>query len=389
MKLDDLPQGGECPFDRGEIESRQAALQRTLRNEGVDLYLTSSPENIYYLSGQQTPGYYTFQCLAVPADGSPFLMIRALETWNARINSYVGDIISYADEEDPAAFVASSLKARGWHSKRVAIDMNARFLNVALYQRLTAAFQPLLNGAGWVEPLRRIKSNTEIAYIEQAAAANDAGMSAALDTVVAGASDNDLAAAAMDASIRAGGEYVGMEPLLGTGARAGIPHTTWRREPIQTGDVVIVETAACWNRYHAALYRTVFVGDVPKHASDYYAVCEEGLEAALSTLKPGAACRDVHNAAQAVIDRHGMTDGFRKRAGYSMGLSFAPDWGEGDILSLHAAERTIVEPGMVFHIPITLRDYGVFTVAVSETAVVTDTGNRTLSSQPRSLHLRS
>lgn len=386
MKLDDLAPGGECPFQRSEIESRQTALRRLLSDKGIDLYLTSSPENIYYLCGQQTPGYYTFQCLAVPVDGKPFLMIRALETWNARINSYVGDIFSYTDEEDPATFVARQLSARGWRTKRVAIDMNARFLSVALYKRLEDAFHPLLDGAGLVEPLRRVKSATEIGFIERAAAANDAGMAAALEAVSPGATDNDLAAAAMAASTRAGGEYVGMEPLLGTGPRAGIPHTTWRRTAIKPGDVVIIETAACWNRYHAALYRTVFVGDVPTHAADYYAVCEEGLAAALSALRPGAACRDVHNAAQAVIDRHGLTDGFRKRAGYSMGLSFAPDWGEGDTLSLHVAETTEIEPGMVFHIPITLRDYGVFTVAVSETAVVTETGYRTLSTLPRILH---
>ncbi len=34
------------------------------------------------------------------------------------------------------------------------------------------------------------------------------------------------------------------------------------------GDVVILETAACYNRYHAALYRTIFVGDVPALAED-------------------------------------------------------------------------------------------------------------------------
>ena len=35
--------------------------------KSFDLVLLSGPENIFYLIGQQTPGYYTFQSLCVPA----------------------------------------------------------------------------------------------------------------------------------------------------------------------------------------------------------------------------------------------------------------------------------------------------------------------------------
>jgi Xaa-Pro dipeptidase len=147
--------------------------------------------------------------------------------------------------------------------------------------------------------------------------------------------------------------------------------------------VVILETAACYNRYHAALYRTIFVGDVPALAEDMYKVCDEALTAAIEMLRPGNTCAEVHAAVQAVIDRHGYTDGFRKRCGYSMGISFAPDWGEGNILSLYRGVDVPLQPGMVFHVPITLRDYGKFTVAVSDTIFVTEGSARKLSQLER------
>ena len=78
-------------------------------------------------------------------------------------------------------------------------------------------------------------------------------------------------------------------------------------------------------------------------------------------------------------------DGFRKRAGYSLGIAFAPDWGEGNVLSLNAGVETLLEPGMVFHIPVTLRDWGRYTVAVSDCVEVTADGNRAMSSCPRDL----
>ena len=95
-------------------------------------------------------------------------------------------------------------------------------------------------------------------------------------------------------------------------------------------------------------------------------------------LRPGRTCAEVHEAVQAVIDAAGCTEAYRKRSGYSIGIAFAPDWGEGSILSLYRGVDVAIEPGMVFHVPITLRDYGRFTVAVSETVEVTARGPRIL-----------
>ena len=261
----------------------------------------------------------------------------------------------------------------------MAIDREAWFLTVNTYERIAGAVADLEDGAGLVEALRRVKSPLELEAIRRASEANGAGMRAGLAAVRAGASENDVAAAILDASVRAGGEYVAIEPFVASGPRSGIPHATWRRRTIAPGDLVILETAACYNRYHSALFRTVTVGDVPEEARDCHAVCVEALAAAIETMKPGRTCADVHNAVQAVIDGHGRTEMFRKKSGYSMGISFAPDWGEHAVLALHHTIPVPLEPDMVFHIPITLRSYARFTVAASETVVVTEAGARPLN----------
>ena len=166
-------------------------------------------------------------------------------------------------------------------------------------------------------------------------------MQAGLHATRLGASENDVAADIMAAAIRAGSEYLGMEPFVTSGPRGGVPHTTWRRRKIESGDLVALETCACYNRYHAALFRTVGVGKIPPEAEDMYKACQEGLDAAIEKLRPGNTCADVHNAVQAVIDRYGYTAAYRKRTGYSIGISFSPDWGEGNILSLfHDVDRS-------------------------------------------------
>jgi len=383
--LKKVPSGFESVFPKKEYDARFTKVQEQMSKRGFDLLLLSGAENIFYLSGQQTPGYYTFQCLCVPMKGDPFHVIRGLETMNARANTYLKDIVGYDDGDNPAAALARALKERGYAGKRVAVDQNAWFYTVNLHNRLVQEFGQLLDGSGIVEELRRVKSAAELEQIEKASIANDAGMQAGIDAFKEGATENDVAAAIMSASIAAGGEYVGMEPFVTTGPRSGIPHTTWRRRTIRKGDVSVLETSACYNRYHAARFQTLFVGKVPDPAHDMYRVCEEGLAAALEKMKPGNLCADPHNACQAVIDRAGYTAGFRKRSGYSVGISFAPDWGEGHILSLYRGVDVELQPGMVFHVPITLREYAQWAVAVSETVLITKTGNRTLSKLPRQL----
>jgi Xaa-Pro dipeptidase len=118
-------------------------------------------------------------------------------------------------------------------------------------------------------------------------------------------------------------------------------------------------------------------------------VVQDALSAVLECVRPGVTCAAAHRATQDVIDAAGMTERYRKRTGYSLGISFAPDWGEWQVLSLYDGVEVPLEPGMCFHIPTALREYGVFTVGLSESIVVTETGCRILGNVPRHIHVVS
>jgi Xaa-Pro dipeptidase len=380
-----ITSGMDACFPKKEFDARLRALKKVMAERGIDLFLTSGAENIFYLTGQQSPGYYMFQCLAVPAKGAPMLMMRGLETYNAKANTYLSSITGYPDGTNAATAAAEVLVNKGWKGKKIAVDRDAWFLTPNLYDRLVEGIGKPMDGSGIVETMRRVKSPLELDSMRRAAKANDAGMAAGLAVVKAGVSENDIAGAVMGESIRAGGEYVGMEPFVVSGPRSGLPHATWRRRRIKSGDLVILETAACYNRYHAALFRTASVGRIPAKAADMYKVVQEALDAALEQIRPGNTCADPHIAAQKVIDKAKYGYAYRKRSGYSIGISFAPDWGEGNILSLYTGVEAELQPGMVFHVPITLREYGKWTVAESETVEVTDKGRKILSKIPRGL----
>jgi Xaa-Pro dipeptidase len=378
-------QGSQSAFPKAEYDRRICRVRETLVRRGLDAVIVTGPENIFYLTGQQTPGYFALQALVLPVDGEACFVLRQLELFNCITNTFIEDIEIYQDRDDPATLLVDLLRRRGLAGRRVAIDKRGWFLPVAVCERLAAALGTVEDAAGIVEDLRAVKSALEIEKLERAAGYVDAGLRAGLAAVAVGASENDVAAAMLAAAVGVGSEYLGMEPLVSSGPRSGVPHATWRRRRIEAGDPVFVEMAACHDRYHAALMRMAWVDDPPADAAAMLATCEEALDAALAAIRPGAPCEAPHLACQRVIDRRGYTDNFRKRAGYGMGIAFAPDWGEGAILGLNAGITRPLEPGMVFHVFPALRVFGAFTVGVSETVVVTGDGCRVLGTLPRTM----
>jgi Xaa-Pro dipeptidase len=379
--------GIEAAFPAAEFEARCARLRALLDQADIAAAVFTGPENIFYLTGQQTPGYYTFQALIFPVVGAPRFLLRQLELANFLRNSFVADYVTYGDGVTPAGLLADTLSDMGLAGQRIGIEKGGWFLPIGFYEALSARLPHLGDATGLVERLRRVKSPAELAALEASARQADAGIAAGLAAVRAGVSENDVVAAMMHAAIAAGAEYMGMEPLVSSGPRSGVPHATWRRRWLERGDAVFLEMSGCHDRYHAGLMRTAWLGKPPPLARALEATVQAALQAVLDAAKPGATCAALHRAAQRVIDEAGMTDRYRKRTGYSLGISFAPDWGEWQVLSLFDGVDVPLEPGMCFHVPTALREYGVFTVGLSESIVITDGGCRILGNIPRRIHV--
>lgn len=380
--------GREAVFPAAEFAGRIQRLQEDAADLGGDALVLTGPENIFWATGRQTAGYFAFQALVVPVDGAPVLLVRELETTGARVATWLTEIRAWQDGEDPAAVLAALIREMGLH--RIAMERTAWFVSQNLAERISASLAgvTLIDGSGVAEGLRAVKSPAELAAIRKAAGYTEVAMAVSIAACHAGVTENEVAAAMMDAAIRAGSEAMAMEPLVSSGPRSGVPHATWRRRTLELGDGVFLELAASHDRYHAALMRSVWIGPPPDEVARMMDTAERALDAALAGLQPGAPCSVAHEAAQTVIDAAGYTAAFRKRIGYSMGAAFAPDWGEGTILSLFTGVDRLLEPGMVFHLPATLRSYGNYTVGASETVIVTETGIEVLSSLPRKITVR-
>ncbi len=379
-------------FSVEEFQGRVRCVRQAMAETGLDLLLVHTPENIFYLTGYQTPGYYTYQCFILPLESEPVILTRRLEATNVMARSWVERAVTYTGVEDtggvgPVDATCSVLRDIGTTGKRIGIERGAWFLTPRDCARIEAAFPDaqFIDATDIVNQARVIKSPAETAYIRQAARAAEKGMAAALAAIQPGKLDLDVAGAFLMASVAEGSEYTGLPPFVATGTNSAVTHATWERRRLDRGDAVFLELPACINRYHAALERTAIIGKPPAKWERIAEAVLEGLNAAIDTIKPGVTSGEVDAACRGVIKRAGFGEYYPHRCGYSIGIAFPPDWGEGHILSLRANDPTVLQPGMTFHIPPAVLMYGEVGIAFSETVLVTSTGCEVITHYPRKL----
>ena len=378
-------------FSETEYRGRLERVQGEMQHRGLDALVLQVPESLCYLTGFQTPGYYYLQAAIVPVEGAPRLVTRYLEQTNAFAFSWLDPecFVAYLDHEDPVEKVCTEIEALGVHAGRIGIEKKGfGTLSLAAYEQLVGRLgeADIVDGSGLLEQLRAVKSQAEIEHIRRACRITSQGMRAAVEHCRAGISEYQLAGHIDKALVENGGEYPGLPLLLSSGERTYIRHAVPGDKRIESGDNVLVELTGVCARYAGPLFRTLSVGEPSDALRGHSELAREMLDALIDGLRPGISSHEVNQVAVEVSRKAGGDASVLKRAGYSIGLNFAPDWGEGVFLDLRNENETVIEAGMVFHMPQTLRIGDAKPTAISETVLVTENGCEVLTDfEPRNL----
>lgn len=373
------------PFSDTVYADRLVLVQSTMEACGCDGLLLFNPENMFWLTGYQTIGYFTFQTMYVPRDGKPVIIARIVNRDLALAYSTIGSFETIVDTDDPLDILSRYLNDAVLDGAKLGLETGSWYLTVRDYQRLEAGLSCQLTDCnGIIEPHRMVKSEAELACIRRACRAAEAGLDAAIRAVAPGRTENDLAAAMFEASISAGSEYLGHPPLVVAGEATSLCFAMWRRREIARGDVVLLETAGCIERYHGILSRPVVVG-APNDRHKMAAEALHGiLETAIEAIEPGLTAGEVDLICRRRAEEKGLGAHFRSRAAYGIGIGFPPNWSEGHIYSIRPDDPLVLQPNMTFHVIPTLffDDFG---MCFSDSVRVTESGAEVLTDYPREL----
>ena len=377
------------PFTDREYERRLAAVRSEMARRQLDTFISFTPENIYYLTGHDTPGYYFYQACVVTHKQRPVNVLRRIETTNTLGRSWSRLTVGYEDREDPVEATTALLEELGVANRKVGAEGMAWFVAPLRYIQLqdgvARAGGQLVDGSGIVEEQRVIKTPEELAYIRQGARTVERAMRAGIEASHEGTNENEVAAAILAELARNGGEYAGLPPFITSGPRSSLCHATWAGRRFGSGDVLAFELPGVVKRYCAALFRMGVIGRPDEEVKRRVAASTEALDSVIAAMKPGVTSDSVHRVTRGVFEKYGYSHLFGHRTGYSVGINYPPDWGEGHIMSIWAGDERPLRAGMTFHLVPGLFELGKHLINISDTVLVTENGCERVTQFPREL----
>ncbi|GIW87074.1 MAG: putative peptidase YqhT [Isosphaeraceae bacterium] len=297
--------------------------------ETVEAVLIASPEHLAYLAGY-APSPFSF---------------RSNESW-AALWMAPDEAVLIADNVcRPFAEAAhvDRLELIGWYDgkhtasgrRAVMREAVARFVGSRRPRRLGVEWSAVPAGvlAGpdlegeltdvgpTLLELRRQKDPDELATLELAISAAEAGFAAAMEAIRPGITElelylrvNSACTAALDTPAQIYGDFA-------AGARAKGPDTHATPHALREGELWILDFSVVVRGYRCDFANTLVAGEPSADQRALMEACQAALERGEERLGPGVEARTIDEVVQAEIAARGWTTTKRSHTGHGLGLS--------------------------------------------------------------------
>ncbi len=368
-----------------EYRYRLERLQRKVQERELDVFIVSSFESIFYLTGAGFEPLERPFFLLVRANCPPILLVPKLDQEHMAKARGVDrqNIVSYREYPAPAA--------DAWPERLR--ELLAEDQEIGLEPSLSREISDQLQGYSLrteplIEQLRMIKSPAEIRMIRRAARYADIGVRHLLAASYFGSTVAEGFAETRKVSAQIIREVEDWDPLttrvlMATWAapRSAMPHSVPSLDDrLETGPhVALVLTRV--NGYAAESERTYFTATPPNNSRAMFAAMAEARRLALGRIKPGVLCSDIDAVVNDFLAKEGFSSDDQRlhRTGHGIGLGTheAPWIAAGSQDRLSENMVVSIEPGIYLN--------GVGGVRHSDTVVVTRDGHELLTNCSRDL----
>jgi Xaa-Pro dipeptidase len=375
-------------FGDDEFERRRRGVHDAMGRRGLDALLVVGPENIYYLTGLNFQGYFSFTLLVVPLDGPLLLVAREMESATIAVQAPACTHVAYGDDTEPSEALIDAVGRATGPGATVGVELRAMFFPPGIWDQVRSLLpdRAWIDASGLVVDLRAVKSPAELSCMRRAARISDRAVQAGIAAASSDSTEREVAAAVYAQLVRAGSEHPGFAPLIRSTDILTHEHVTWRDRQLRSGGSLLVELSASVYRYHAPLSRMLPIDEPERGTVEAAEIACAALEAVRDAMVPGARTGAVYDEWQQVVD-----DGLghhryrRHHCVYSVGIGFPPSWVGGSVEGIRRGGDLRLREGMVFHVLSWLLGQPPGDFCVSDTVVVTPDGGQYLTRTRRNL----
>lgn len=377
-------------FDRAEYEARWRKLQALMARDRLDLVYLTVPASLCWLHGYAAAWYRVhapsiwgqFQGTAFRADeGRPIHFDQLGEDPLLYKTSVCDDLRFFTDRspEGGPRFIVGEL-GPDLKGKRVGLELRSYVPNRLNFEKLESALRAagaeVVDASLMVREARRVKSPAEVAKIERAMRACEAGFEAMRRMLKPGVTELDVQAAFLAAMHQAGGETAAIPVMVQSGPLIG-GHQMSSRRVIQAGEHVWVDACGVYDRYHANICRGFSIGQPPKALAEQYAKAAGGLPVFAQAAKANAPVAAVNRELRRYYTDAGLWGTPGWCIGYELGIAFPPDWvDEFNFSADMESPEGVFEAGFVGNFE------SLYDTALIDTYVIEVAGARVLTTLP-------
>ena len=260
------------------------------------------------------------------------------------LSTFRGSIAPEAGRaEDVANKIKIELEQRGLLGEPLGIDI----VEPPVLFALQAAGIKVADGQQVMQKARVVKTEDEIALLNQACGMVDAAYDELFGSMKPGVRENDCVAVVANSLYRQGSEFVeGVNAI--SGERCSPHPHNFSDRALRPGDPAYFDVLHSFNGYRTCYYRTFAVGSASRAMVDAYKRCRDYLDQAIALVKPGATTAEV-TAVFPKAQEFGFADeeaAFALQLGHGVGLSIWEKPVFSRLVSL--AHPEVIEENMVF-----------------------------------------
>jgi len=355
-------------FKPADYISRRSRIIRKLKELGTDSFLTLHPPNIRYLC--------TFKgetgALFLHRDVS-FLLVDSRYITEAK-DEVRGVEIRKIDNSLPSILFKLT---KEMNVKRIAVE--EEHITYGFFNKLRRRCKKveILPVREWVENLRVIKDEREIANIRDACKITDKIFKDIKKNIKWGMKESDLANELEYRLKREGSEELPFSPIVASGRRASYPHARPTNSPLREGELVIIDCGARYNGYCSDLTRTIGQNIMDEEKKRFYNLVLRAQKAAIEAIRPGVVISTLVKIVHDIFRKEKLLRYFAHALGHGVGLEVH----EKPSLSLKKSLR--LKEGMVVTIEPGLYIPGSCGVRIEDMILVTSSGYELLTSCPK------